>query len=149
VALTSGVFLATGSFGASVDTCANGASVFVGSAFQGWTVVFFTFSIHVSNTCLVLGTGAIGCFTCGSHSQGITVALGAGSACISGSQVLCCLFIAETAIFILYGSPVAIAFAKLYFTFAVISGLFLFSLCLQRCRWGLLRRLRNFLLVRQ
>jgi hypothetical protein len=54
VALTSGVFLATGSFGASVDTCANGASVFVASAFQGWAVGFFTFSIHVSNTCFNL-----------------------------------------------------------------------------------------------
>jgi hypothetical protein len=105
VALTSGVFLATGSFGASVDTCANGASVFVGSVFQGWTtnhlllpisliletVLLFafckedkgclTFSIPVSIThTFAQGAGDIGVFTCGSHSQGITVAFGAGNA---------------------------------------------------------------------
>jgi hypothetical protein len=81
VACFSGVFLATGSFGASVVDCAKGAVVFVGSAFQGWTVGFFTFSIHVSNISGVLGHFTLGgCATCGNPHGAITVAFGAGSA---------------------------------------------------------------------
>jgi len=50
------------------------------------------FGVRVDN-------GAIGCPTCGSQSQGTTVALGAGSAFISGSQALYCLFIVFTTAF--------------------------------------------------